>query len=817
MARTWDILTTWTGWRLALGLLGAAVGYAVLALIGKQMAFVGSNVSPIWPASAFALVVVWRGGSVYALGILAGSIFTNYDRMGSLAAVLVAGGTISETLIARALLRWGQVQPDLQRVRDILLLALFGGLIPALASSSVGATVICTLVATTPPPWLEVAWTWWSGDSIGAIMLAPVFLWPFLARNPERRSLVETTALLLALLGITLAVFGLPVDVGGNLTPLGYLCFPPLIWAAMRFGLRGTVTASLLVAVLAVLFTIFGFGPFAGFSELNRRLLALQSFLLASAMTSQVMAVIFIAKQKTLAALSDSQERYRLVSENTRDLVSLHALDGRYRWVSPSAKALLGWDSDTLIGRDPYDFYHPDDAARIRAEAHQPLIDRSAGILIEYRFKHHDGRWIWLESSAVFVCDPTGTPIAIQSISRDVSQRKMDEERLEQARRANLQADRMAALGTLAGGVAHEFNNLNAIILGNCELLLRHHQLEPDAAQRLTHIQTAAERSSSITRSLLDYARNRGPERGRADANNVVRSTLELAERTLSQRGVRTVVHYSPVALPVATSAGGLGQVLLNLLLNAADAVDGRSDGTITITLSDENGYALLQVADNGVGIPEAHLGQLFLPFFTTKGATATGSFAQPHLHGTGLGLAVCDTLIRHLHGRIEVASLPGEGTSFLVRLPLAEEAPAITSAEKHTTAPANGRPARILIIDDEDALRSLLSEQLRDAGHQVHGIHEGYAGLAYLRTEDVDLVLLDLHMPGLDGLGVLQRIAADMHRTWPPILILTGGDDRHLPEPPPTPVVGVLHKPLRHDDLVRAVRDALHQARLSG
>ncbi len=816
MPRTWDFLARLTGWRLALGLLGAAVGYAVFAFIGKQMAFVGSNVSPIWPASAVALVVVWRGGPVYALGIFAGSIFTNHHRMGLLAAVLVGGGSIASALVGRALLRWGQIQPDLQRVRDILLLAVCGGLIPALASASVGASVICALVAPTPPPWLEVAWTWWSGDAIGIIALAPVLLWPYIARNPQRRTVIETVALLLALLGIALAVFGLPVDVGGNLTPLGYLCFPPLIWAAMRFGLRGTVTASLLVAMLAVLFTVFGFGPVAGFGELNRRLLALQSFLLASAMTCQVIAVIFIAKQKTLAALSESQERYRLVSENTRDLVSLHTLDGHFRWASPSAKTLLGWDPDTLIGRDPYDYYHPDDAARIRTQAHQPLLDRSAGILVEYRFKHRDGRWIWLESSAVMVCDAAGTPIAIQSISRDVSQRKIDEERLEQARRANLQADRMAALGTLAGGVAHEFNNLNAIILGNCELLLRHHQLEPDAAERLTHIQTAAERSSSITRSLLDYARDRGPERGRADANQVVRSTLELAARTLSQRGVRIVVHYAPGALPVATSIGGLGQVLLNVLLNAADAVDGRSDGTITLTLSEEKGYALIQVADNGIGIPEAHLGQLFLPFFTTKGPTATGTFAQPHLNGTGLGLAVCDTLIRHLHGRLEVTSLPDQGTTFLVRLPLAD-APAAAPEKKLAAPAANDTPARILIIDDEDALCSLLGEQLRDAGHQVHGIHEGYAGLAYLRTEDVDLVLLDLHMPGLDGLGVLQRIAADMHRTWPPILILTGGDDRHLPEPLPAPVVGVLHKPLRHDDLVRAVRDALHQARLSG
>jgi len=800
-----DSSAPWRGWRLVLAVVGVAIGYAALALVGKSMAFVGNNVSPIWPASGFAVVAVWRGGPWLTVGVLLGSLFTNHDRMGALAAALVGVGSALESLVARWLLRRFHVRPALDRVRDVLAFALLGGGIATAVSGVIGASVICGLVAVTPPSWFAVLWTWWTGDLIGVLIIGPVLLvashW---SQVMTWRRATELSVLAVLMVVVPLTVFGLPLELSGNLSPLGYLCFPPLIWAALRFGAPGAAFATLVVSAIAVVMTVRGFGPFAGFADLNTRLLALQTFLIASAVTAQVMAAVFAQKQAALAALRESEERYRLISDHTRDLVTLHALDGRFRWASPSALPMLGWKPEDLVGRDPYTFYHPDDVDIVRNRGHQPLLDDSAGVLIEYRFRHHDGRWIWLESSAQLVRDSQGDPIAIQGISRDITQRKVDEARLDQARQASLHADRMAALGTLAGGVAHEFNNLNAIVLGNCELLLRSSTRPIEVSRRIGQIRTAADRSAAITRGLLDYARDRGPEHGRCDAVEAVKSTLDLAERTLSRRGVRTTIRLPDSPIPVAATTGALGQIVLNLLLNAADAVDGRQDGTITVALDGDGECLRLSISDNGIGIPEEHLPRLFLPFFTTKGPTARGEVAQQHLPGTGLGLSVCDTLVRHLHGRIEVQSELGIGTTFTVRLPLA-------TAEEHgpQPLPAN-RTARILIIDDEDDLRAIVVDQLRQAGHIVRDCNEGFAGLALLRVEDVDLVLLDLHMPGLDGLGVLERIAADPHRTWPPILMLSGGDDGQLPQPLPPHVVGVLHKPLRYDDLLRAVRDSL-------
>lgn len=796
----------WRGGRLVAAIAAVVVGYVALAFIGKSMAFVGNNVSPIWPASGLAVIAVWRGGPMVAFGILIGSVLTNIERMGIFAAVLVGTGSALEALTARILLRWAAVRTRLDRVRDVLAFAILGGLLPAAVSAIIGASVVCGLVAPTPPPWMAVMWTWWTGDLIGVIVVGPVLL--LLTGRPlgvpTAQRAWEASALTLLLAAIALAVFALPLELGGNLSPLGYLCFPPLMWAALRFGCPGAALATLAVSVIAVVMTVQGYGPFAAFGDLNTRLLALQTFLLASAATAQVLAAAFAQQQAALAALRDSEERFRLVSEHSNDMVALHELDGRFRWVSPSVVHMVGRHPEDLIGRNPYDFYHVDDIDRIRSTAHQPLLEDAPGVLIEYRFRHHDGRWIWLESSAYLVRDALGTAIAIQSISRDITQRKADEDRLDQARQASLQADRMAALGTLAGGVAHEFNNLNAIVLGNCELLLHHRDLDPDVARRVDHIRTAADRSTAITRSLLDYARDRGPSGDACDAVAAVRSTLDLAERTLSQRGVHVTVDLPDTPLLVAATTGAIGQILLNLVLNAADAVDQRTDGTLAVTMSADDDHVLLAVRDNGIGIPAEHLPRLFLPFFTTKGPTARGAFAQQHLPGTGLGLPVCDTLVRHLHGRIEVASEPGQGTTFTVRLPRASSSPAVVPPEVRV------HPARILIIDDEDALRTLIADQLRQAGHDVRDCAEGFAGLAILSANDVDLVLLDLHMPGLDGVGVLARIAADPHRTWPPILIVSGGDDRGLPDPLPPHVVGVLHKPLRHDDLLRAVHDAL-------
>jgi PAS domain S-box-containing protein len=506
-------------------------------------------------------------------------------------------------------------------------------------------------------------------------------------------------------------------------------------------------------------------------------------------------------------ALRASEQRYRLVADNASDLVCMHALDGRYQWVSPSSTALTGWTPEQLVGRDPYELFHPEDVERVRRESHAILLDSGRPTTICYRLRRADGSHVWLETVNRLVCGDDGRPMAIQTASRDISQRKADEARLAEVQRAAAMAERMASIGTLAGGVAHEFNNLNAVVMGNVEMALRRPDLPPEARRRLDQIRDAVDREKGIVEALLAFSRSERGSTEVVDLGRIASTTLALARRTLRQRRVTLAVELPAEPVFATIPTGSLGQVLLNLLLNACDAIDRRDDPRIWVSLQRKGGRGVLCVRDNGIGIEPELATRIFEPFFSTKGEHATASHGQAWLHGSGLGLSVCQTLVGQMGGTIAVESRPNEGASFTVSIPLSDAPRPVADATAVTPTPC----ARVLVVDDEPEIRRLLCEHLIAAGHVAVEAKDGHQALDHLGHEEIDLVLLNWSMPGLDGQGVLEHIELHPERRWPPIVVVSGwtgsgsGIDRWRRE-----IVGELRKPFSLDQVRTSVDRAL-------
>lgn len=496
--------------------------------------------------------------------------------------------------------------------------------------------------------------------------------------------------------------------------------------------------------------------------------------------------------------LTESEARFRLLAEHAHDLICLHGPDGCYRWVSPSAERILGHPSTALIGQHPRDFLHPTD--QTLAGPGLPATP------VRYRHRRGDGTWIWLECTIHPILGSDGRPTSYHSVARDVTRQQADAESLQQAHRSVAMAERMAAIGTLAGGVAHEFNNLNAVILGNVEMALTTSDLPPEIRRRLGLVMEAVDRERGIVDALLTFSRSeRGPGKV-IDVGSIVSTTLALAQRTLRQRQITLGLDLATEPLFACVPSGALGQVLLNLLLNACDAVDRRDDPRVWISLRRSGANALLTVRDNGLGIRPEDLPKVFQPFFSTKGEHAPPDAGQSWLKGSGLGLSVCQTLVEQLAGTITVESAPDAGATFSVLLPLAE-APGLVPEAIAKPTPC----ARILVVDDEPEIRQLLAEHLAAAGHVTVQAEDGRHALDHLAREDVDLVMLNWSMPRVDGQAFLEHLEMHPERRWPPIVVVSGwtgggsGIDRWQRE-----IVGELRKPFSLEQVRSTVHSAL-------
>jgi signal transduction histidine kinase/ActR/RegA family two-component response regulator len=366
-----------------------------------------------------------------------------------------------------------------------------------------------------------------------------------------------------------------------------------------------------------------------------------------------------------------------------------------------------------------------------------------------------------------------------------------------------IQSSKLAAVGTFAAGIAHEFNNLLAGMLGYAQLGLA----SPDDETKnesLKVVVDTCKRGKSITGSLLTFARRQEPRRELADLYDAVQGTLTLMEIELRKHNVKIVRKINPVPLTIC-DAGQISQVFLNFLTNARDAMkpDG---GTLTVCLDDDEKRITLAVTDTGCGIPDSIRDKIFEPFVTTKGAL--GGSSTP---GTGLGLSVSYGIVKSHGGAFEVDSEPGKGTTMTIHLPVVEspqEAAALAAAEQE---PEELPSLNLLVVDDDISISKSLQGLLEHIGHKVAIYADGLSALSAYKARGFDIVLTDLSMPGMNGIELLRELRA--YDSDARVLIFTGQAlPKLIEEAGRAGALSVLHKPFELEEVLKAIRSAYFQ-----
>jgi len=321
----------------------------------------------------------------------------------------------------------------------------------------------------------------------------------------------------------------------------------------------------------------------------------------------------------------------------------------------------------------------------------------------------------------------------------------------------------MDSLGNLAGGVAHDMNNVLGAILGLSTVHLENFPEGSPAHRAFTTISQAAERGGAMVQRLLAFARRSPAQEGEVELNTLLREEVLLLERTTLAK-VRLVLDLAEELAPIRGDAGALTHAIMNLCVNAVDAMT--EQGTLTLRTRNDGPWVEVVVADTGTGMPKAVLDRALDPYFTTK----------PEGRGTGLGLTMVYSTVKAHGGELDLKSECGQGTSIRLRFPASARRTA--AAQELQTAGATGAPLDVLLVDDDDLMQSALTMMLELMGHQVTTVGSGEAALARLEAGlQPSVVLLDLNMPGLGGAGTLPRL----RRLCPelPVILVTGRADQ--------------------------------------
>ncbi len=459
-------------------------------------------------------------------------------------------------------------------------------------------------------------------------------------------------------------------------------------------------------------------------------------------------------------ALRQSQERFRSLCESAPDIIFTLDPEARITYVNPAWQRLLGYPAPEALGRSLLDFVQPGEVS--------PFAEQLAAIVKEGRtltnlsrlLIHQDGTVRAFNASAAPYLASQGLPLGIVGTLKDVTEHRLLEAQL-------LHAQKMEAVGTLAGGVAHEFNNILMTIKGYTQLAAMRGLDEKTSAEYLRKVDKSCQRAAALTSKMLTFSRLDVGEKAPARLNHILASVSQFLHQALPP-SIQLQTKPTLELDWVQANSSQLEQVILNLALNARDAMAGSGVITLASLRRDldqaqaaqlglpTGAYVEAMVQDTGQGMTQEVLNHIFEPFFTTK---------EPG-KGTGLGLSVAYSIVESHGGKIVAESCPGDGATFRVLLP-AQDPPAEPQAQTRKPAkPPSGQGQRVLAVDDEPELRDIVRQvleahnyQVRTAGHGLQALEKYQQALE--RGEPFHLVILDLAMPVMDGKECLDRLLA--------------------------------------------------------
>jgi two-component system cell cycle sensor histidine kinase/response regulator CckA len=484
---------------------------------------------------------------------------------------------------------------------------------------------------------------------------------------------------------------------------------------------------------------------------------------------------------RALEALERREEHYRSLIEHSLDLISILNLDGTIRYASPSHERLLGYPAGELVGRNALSFVHPEDLSRVQSA----MVNGNDGRAVECRVFHRDGSLRMLESFSRDLSHIAGVNGMVVN-ARDITERKHLEEQLHHSQR-------LEAVGRLAGGVAHDFNNLLMVITGYSHMLLDAMHPGDPARLDLEQVVKASERATDLTRQLLAFSRRQGVRASLVDLNALVRDMDRMLRRMLGEDIELTAI-LAPQLNAVRADPGQIEQVILNMVVNARDAMPG--GGKLLLETRNAGTPArdcvTLSIRDTGVGMDAQVLTRIFEPFFTTKE------------HGTGLGLATSYGIIKENGGDIRVESDPGRGTTFRIELPVAAQ------TADYLETPAANRVANgtetILLVEDEDGVRRVVETMLKRHGYNVLSSASSKDALLASGQHPgvIHLLITDMVMPGMSGRKMAECLVES--RPNMKVLYVSGYGDASLTESG----AHFLQKPFSTEELASKVREML-------
>ncbi|MDB4883090.1 MAG: hypothetical protein JWL95_1856 [Gemmatimonadetes bacterium] len=494
-----------------------------------------------------------------------------------------------------------------------------------------------------------------------------------------------------------------------------------------------------------------------------------------------------------VSALARSEARYTRLVESAADGIFTVDTEGRFTAVNRSFERAVGRERASLLGASLTELIDPRDAAAAQRLLMETVAGERCRGQLRYRSAAGEIRHGSVITSPIVEDDAITGALGIM---RDMT----DEIRLADQL---LQQEKLAAVGQLVSGVAHELNNPLAGVMAFSELLLASPAShDPEARRAAETIHREAKRAAKIVSHLLTFARQQPPERTETNLNELASDTLELRRYALRSAGIDVVVALDD-ALPRSwADPFQLQQVLLNLLINAEQALAGwEGPRRITVRTSRVGDQLELSVADTGPGIALEKRDRIFNPFFTTK----------PVGQGTGLGLSISDGIAREHGGRIRVESQPGEGATFILEIPYTE-APSVPVADSPKRGAAPGAPRRVLVVDDEPSMRSAMSTFLRSLGHEVTVASGGLEARRLLAEGEFDAILLDLRMGDVGGDVLYHELRSRDAKLAARVVFVTGDTQgesarRFLTEAGRP----ILRKPFQLDDLATVIAAVTH------
>ncbi|MFI5165347.1 MAG: PAS domain S-box protein [Thermoanaerobaculales bacterium] len=497
-------------------------------------------------------------------------------------------------------------------------------------------------------------------------------------------------------------------------------------------------------------------------------------------------------RKRAEEALRHSEERYRTILQTIVEGYFEVDVRGNMTFCNDSMAKLLGYTREDLMGLNNRAYMDEDNAKRVYQAFNQVYRTGAPAKALEWELIRRDGTRIVVENSVAPLHDDEGRPAGFRGLIRDITERKRLEEQL-------MQAQKLEAIGRLAGGIAHDFNNLLQVLLSQVQLLHARSSGREREEAVITEIEQGIKRGASLTRQLLLFSRHETPRPERLDLNQVVSEAGALL-RPLLRENIAMARDLSPQPLLVQGDRGQLEQVLLNLAINAADAMP--EGGRLTLrTVRSGDEEVSLEVCDTGTGIPPEVRDHLFEPFFTTKSPD----------RGTGLGLSVVHGIIAQHDGRIEVDSAVGRGSTFRVVLPNAVlgEYPAAATVVENLAPLADGRGERVLVVEDEEAARDALRGILTSLGYEVVTAGSGEDAGRLPVEEPFDVLLTDVMLPGIAG----PELAHGLEARWPGLrVILMSGytEDEAVRRGIATGKVRFLQKPFDMATLAQEIRAVL-------